>query len=237
MSAYLSMLGATGMERGVLVQPSVYGVDNRLVLDAVRCHPERLRAVVVVDAKVQDRAIADMHAAGARGFRINLLFKGGVSITALQELSERVAEFGWHAQLLIDIRGLDEEMHGQLNALPVPVVFDHMGHFPAALGTEWEGFRRMVDLALAGRAWIKLSGAYRVAPDNPSGAAVRNVAEKLLRVVPERLVWGSDWPHVGLYDRMPDTLRLQDDMVGWMGGHAHAILVRNPEQLYGFSRA
>ncbi len=235
-AAYDAMLDHLGLGRGVLVQPSVYGTDNRLCLETVSGDLDRLRAVVVVDPEVSDRALKAMHLQGARGFRLNLLFGGGVGLAALERLAAKTAALGWHAQLLIDLRGL-AELRPRIEALPVPVVFDHMGHFPAELGTDWEGFAAMVELARAGKAWIKVSGAYRLAAGGVPHDAVRPLAEALFDRVPERLVWGSDWPHVGLSEAMPDTGALLNEFLAWCPDEAlrARILRDNPVELYGFA--
>jgi predicted TIM-barrel fold metal-dependent hydrolase len=233
--AYLRMLDALGFARGVLVQPSIYGTDNRCVLDTVSAHGERLRAVVVVDPAIAPDELARMHAAGARGFRINLLFKGGVALDALEATARKVAPLGWHAQLLVDIRSLGD-FAARLDALPIPVVFDHMGHFPAALGTEWDGFRAMLRLAERGNAWVKISGAYRLSDRRSPHAEVAPIARRLIAAVPERLVWGTDWPHVARFDWMPDTGALLNEFLGWCDddGARQRILADNPRALYGF---
>ena len=232
---YLDMLEQTGMTRGVLVQPSCYGTDNRLVLDAVSAHKGRLRAVVVIDETITEAEVARMHGAGARGFRINLLFRGGVPLEAIDRVAAVVRPFGWHAQLLIDIRTLeDEAVSHRLAALPVPLVFDHMGHFPCELGCDWAGFGTMVGWAKEGRAWIKVSGGNRVAAPDDIAEGAGGIARHLVQRIPERLVWGSDWPHVGFYDVMPDTGHLLNLALAWMGSAKRRILVDNAATLYDF---
>jgi predicted TIM-barrel fold metal-dependent hydrolase len=231
--AYMDMLRQLGMSRGVLVQPSVYGTDNSLVLGVTGASPRMLRAVVVVDAGISSSELRTMHAAGARGFRINLLFKGGVDLDGLERTASKAADLGWHAQLLIDITALPE-LAGRLARLPIPVVFDHMGHFDARRGTEWDGFRHMLELAQRGNAWVKVSGAYRLGGAD-AVALVAPVARRLVSEVPERLLWGSDWPHVGLAENMPNTGDLLNAFLDWCetSRTREQILVRNPELLYG----
>src|SRR5674476_709553 len=124
---YIRMLGGTGMSRGVLVQISVYGTDNRYMLSVLRKHPVRLRGVAVVDSNIDDAELSTMHKQGVRGVRLNVLFGGGIGFDALETIAAKVAQFGWHLQLLLDARDLPELLP-RLTRLPVPVVIDHMGH-------------------------------------------------------------------------------------------------------------
>jgi 2-pyrone-4,6-dicarboxylate lactonase len=231
---HAAMLVGLGFDRSVIIQPSIYGTDNRPTLDAVRASPDSLRAVVVIPPDVPMQELRRMHAEGARGFRINLLFRGGVGLEGLEATAARVAELGWHAQLLIDLRMLPD-IADRVRSLPVPVVIDHMGHFPASLGTEWAGFRALLALAREGRAWIKLSGSYRLVEEGNGVAETTPIATRLIHEVPDRLVWGSDWPHVGLFKSMPGTADLLAAAIEWCGSDAvHRLFVENPAKLYGF---
>ena len=117
--SYLSMLDAQGMARGVLVQISVYGTDNRYMLEVLRRHPDRLRGIGVVAPAVTDAELEAMHAAGVRGLRINVLFGGGIGFDAMETLARRIAGLGWHMQFLMDARQLPELMP-RMRKLPVP---------------------------------------------------------------------------------------------------------------------
>ncbi|MET4806679.1 amidohydrolase family protein [Limibacillus sp. MBR-115] len=233
--SYLAMLDRLQMDRGVLVNVSVHGTDNRLLLETVGPRQDRLRAVVVIPADISEAELERMHEAGARGFRINLLFKGGVHMEALERLAAKVAPLGWHAQFLIDIRMLPEILP-VIRRLPVEAVFDHMGHFPAALGPDQDFFQSMIALAEEERAWVKVSGAFRLTDKGLPHDEVRPLAEALLTRIPSRVVWGSDWPHVSLYDVMPDTGALLNEVLGWCPDAAirQALFTDNPARLYGF---
>jgi len=237
LAAYERMLAQVGFARGVLVQPSVYGTDNRYLLKCVAPRQDRLRAVAVIPDAIPEAEVECMHRAGVRGFRINLLFGGGgVGMEALERIASIVAPFGWHAQLLIDLRTLDDSLEARLRALPVETVFDHMGHFPAELGTDWPGFRAMKRLIECGRAWSKVTGPYRTAPPGPPYAAAERIARALLALAPERLVSGTDWPHVGLYADMPDTSDLVARVLDWCDSSVvrRKVFVENPARLYDF---
>jgi 2-pyrone-4,6-dicarboxylate lactonase len=153
---YLAMLDGTGMDRGVLVQISVYGTDNRYMLEVLRRHPGRLRGIGVVSPDVSERELTTMHEAGVRGLRLNVLYGGGVGLDAADTLAAKIADMGWHLQLLLDARHLPELMP-RLKKLAVPIVVDHMGHMPVALGTRDSGFQALQHLLRDHGWWTKLS--------------------------------------------------------------------------------
>lgn len=233
---YLDVLASLGVSRGVIVQPSFYGLDNRCTLATAARFPERFRAVVVVDGEVAERDLHEMHAAGARGFRVNTVFKGGITLQQAERVARQVAGLGWHAQFLMDITDLPD-VAPMLARLPIPIVFDHMGHFPAERGTQWPGFAALRRLAGEREVWVKLSGAYRLHDGPDCVAAAAPVARALLREMPDRLVWGSDWPHVGTANAPPRTAQMLEGLVDWCGGDPailRRILTENPIRLYDF---
>ncbi|CAG2147203.1 amidohydrolase family protein [Cupriavidus plantarum] len=235
-SAYLGMLAATGMTRGVLVQISVYGTDNRYMLEVLARHPGRLRGVAVAAPDVSERELARMHDAGVRGLRLNVLFGGGVSLDAMETLAARIGPMGWHLQLLLDARQLPELMP-RVRKLTLPVVVDHMGHMPVSLGMSHPGFQALRHLVADHGWWTKLSGAYRTGT-RPGFDDVTPWAQALIEAGPDRVVWGSDWPHVAVAD-MPDTGALRNLLAKWAPDAAmrHRILVANPQRLYDFPEA
>lgn len=236
---YLTLHRTLGIERGVLVQPSVYGTDNRLHLQALhqlRAQGLAYRGICVVAPDISDAELAELDAAGFRGVRMNLLFRGGLQWPDVLRLAGRIADLGWHLQFLINVADCGDIME-RVSALPVPVVFDHMGHMPASCGVETPGFRQLLRLLADGRAWVKLSGSYRLTgqreypyPD------VTGIARALVSANAERCVWGSDWPHPHFPGRMPDDADLLDDLAEWVpDAQTRAqILVSNPCRLYGF---
>ncbi len=236
-SAYLGMLKQTGMARGVLVQISVYGTDNRYMLEVLRRHPDQLRGIGVVAPTVTDSELADMHAAGVRGLRINVLFGGGIGFDAMETLAHRIAGLGWHMQFLMDARQLPELLP-RMRKLPVPGVVDHMGHMPVAEGVGSAGFQALQHLVRDHGWWVKLSGAYRISDRFDDFSDVVPWAQALIETAPDRMLWGSDWPHVH-QTRMVNTGRLRNQLASWAPDAAlrHRILVDNPERLYGFSPA
>jgi predicted TIM-barrel fold metal-dependent hydrolase len=231
---YLAMLDATGMDRGVLVQISVYGSDNRYMLDVLKRNPKRLRGVAVVRADVTDKELRDMHEAGVRGLRINVLFGGGTGFDAMEGLAHRIADMGWHIQFLMDARQLPDLMP-KMKKLPVIGVVDHMGHMPVSLGTLHPGFEALQSLIHDRGWWVKLSGAYRISDDFQDYKDVVPWARELIKTAPDQMVWGSDWPHVAI-PRMPNTGRLRNQLALWApdSKERNRILVDNPAKLYDF---
>lgn len=232
---YLAMLDATGMDRGVLVQISVYGTDNRYMLEVLRRHPQRLRGIGVVAPEVSERELGAMHEAGVRGLRLNVLYGGGVGLDAADLLAAKIADLGWHLQLLLDARHLPDLMP-RLVRLPVPIVVDHMGHMPAVDGVGAPGFQTLLHLLRDHGWWTKLSGAYRISDQPAPYAEVAPWAQALIAAAPDRLVWGSDWPHVAVAP-MPDAGTLRNLLASWGADAAlrQRILVDNPARLYDFA--
>ena len=233
---YLAMLDGTGMDRGVLVQISVYGTDNRYMLEVLRRHPGRLRGIGVVSPDVSERELTTMHEAGVRGLRLNVLYGGGVGLDAADTLAAKIADMGWHLQLLLDARHLPELMP-RLKKLAVPIVVDHMGHMPVALGTRDSGFQALQHLLRDHGWWTKLSGAYRISEMPAPYDDVTPWAQALVEAAPDRLVWGSDWPHVAVAP-MPDAGQLRNLLATWVPDAAQRrkILVDNPARLYDFPK-
>lgn len=240
---YASLLRHLGFQRAVLVQPSVYGADNRLLADTLRLGQRgdlgiSWRAVAVVEQSASDQELEALDRLGVRGVRLNLVFKGAdLDFSGVERLAQRIAPLGWHLQFLIDITQF-ERLADRLSGLPVPCVIDHMGHFPAPLGPDIPAFRDLLALLQDGRTWVKLSGPNRIsAYDTAPFTDAEVIAGALLAAAPQRLVFGTDWPHVKLPTSMPDDGMLVDELFRWLDGDtglATRILVDNPAALYGF---
>ena len=235
LEAYQSLHRVMGIERAVIVQPSVHGTDNQVTLDAIAGYGPNARGVAVVDAAVDDGELVRLNASGIRGLRLNVLFGGGVGMHALEPLAERIAEMGWHIQLLLDARDL-VELAPRLRRLPVPAVVDHMGHMNVAHGIDHPGFQTLIDLVRDGVCWVKLSGNYRISAEGSPFPDVIPFARALIEAAPERMVWGTDWPHPALNDFMPNDGDLLDALDAYVPDSdlKRAILVDNPAKLYGF---
>lgn len=230
---YVALMDRLGIARAVLVQPSVYGNDNRAMLDALARYPERFVGVAVVAPAIADGELRALHDAGVRGVRANLLNPGGLAWADALDLARRFASLGWHLQIQIDVSTF--ERFDDISRLPVDVVVDHLGYMPAAKGVSEPGFQRLLDCVTAGRCWVKLSAAYRLTEWQRGGyEAVAPLARALVGANPDRLLWGSDWPHTDLRSGMPDDGELLNLLADWVDDAAtrDAILARNPAVLY-----
>lgn len=233
---YRAMLDVLGVSRAVIVQPSVYGTDNACSLDAAERLGEAGRGVAVLDETVGDAELDRLHAAGFRGTRFNIESAGGVPEAQLEAVAARVAPRGWHVQVYVDGRRLPE-LAPRLAGLPTEVVIDHMGAMDPAAGTGQPGLAALRELLGTGRCWVKLSGAYRIDPTSAPFGAATPIARALIEAAPDRLVWGSDWPHPQISGPMPDDGDLFDWFLDATGDVAlrRRILVDNPARLYDFA--
>jgi 2-pyrone-4,6-dicarboxylate lactonase len=231
---YRRMCQALGIERSVLVHPSIYGTDLTSLIGTLAQCRGSMRGVAVVDASVTDSALALLDRAGVRGVRFNVLFKGGTPLAQARSIGARVARLGWHVQLLIDLAA-HPSFYDDWKDFPATVVVDHMGHMATSQGVDAPGFQGMLRLLAEGRCWVKLSGAYRTsALAHPYPDALPFVAA-LVNTNPERLVWGTDWPHPAV-QVMPNDGDLADLVPLWLPREdlREQVLVRNPARLYGF---
>jgi len=234
-SQYLALLSRLGLAQGVLVHPSAYGDDFSLLFDALAAHLQ-LRGVLVLRPDtlptlkgLRDKGIRAARFSHRSGAGAN--FAGSASFDDLLALAPRLADAGLHAELWTDCQVLPD-IAEQLRRLPVPVVIDHMGGFDVNAGIEEPGFACLLSLVSSGHAWVKLC-AYRnllAAADFESGKAFHDA---LLRANPQRLLWGSDWPHLRVTPA-PDTAALLGTFKRWTASDALAaqILVSNPAALY-----
>jgi predicted TIM-barrel fold metal-dependent hydrolase len=231
---YLAMLDATGMANGVLVQVSVHGTDNHLMVETLRANRQRLRGIAVIPLGLPDAELAALKEAGVVGLRLNVLFGGGIGLDAVEAYGALAREMGWHLQFLLDARELPA-IAGRLSRLAVPLVFDHMGHMPASAGVEHPGFQALLGLVRDGH-WVKLSGAFRDSVTGPPYADTIPFARALNDAAPERSLWGSDWPHVAAWDGPPRLADLLDLMAEWVPdeNRRRRLFVDNPRRLYGF---
>lgn len=232
---YEKLHKALGIQRAVIVQPSFYGTDNTVTLQAIHDYAGPCRGVAVVDVDIEDAALEEMHRAGVRGIRFNLAFAGGVSLDILDRLAARIAPLNWHVQLLVSPETIVEN-EDRFRRLPAPVVIDHFGLIDAADGVDQPAVDAMRRLLAAGKAWNKLSGCYRVSVDRPLFKNVVPIAKALIAEAPERMVWGTDWPHPAMFEYMPDDGHLLNALFDYADGEEQLrrILVDNPTELYDF---
>ncbi len=233
---YVGMLNNNGCDRGVLVQPSVYGTDNRCMVDALRSGLHTLRGIAVVEAGIPDRELADLHAAGVRGVRINLASATeGLTLADGERLAPRLQELGWHLQFYLDLPQMPEA-EAKLARLPINIVIDHFARCQAADGVDSPAFQALQRLVRRENCWAKIMGPYFVSKNAPLYPEVTPLARALVAAAPERIVWGTDWPHPGARALMPEDHVLADLLADWVPDEAQRrkVLVDNPARLYGF---
>lgn len=246
----LALQAHLGLERVVIVHPSPYGADNACTVDALRQLGDRARGVAVIDAATSDAELRDMHAAGVRGVRLNLETTGvSDPLLAAEQLrwaSARVAPLGWHLQMYTQL-SVVVSLQDQIAALPIPLVVDHFCRAPAALGVDQPGFDVLLNLVRAGKVWVKLSAPHRIS-NLPDCEDAKPLVQALVAANPDRMLWGSDWPHPGAKPGKPRRVdeiesfnpindgRALNRLNEWVGDAAtlHKLLVTNPQMLYDF---
>jgi len=238
--AYRLLQEKLRLTRNVIVTPSAYRTDNACTLSALEQIGGAARAVVVVDPGVARRELDAMHVRGVRGIRFNVATGDSSDAKAILSLSERVNELGWHVQFWMSARDTVQSAP-LLNQLPSQIVFDHRGHLPQPAGIDDPAFKVIANLVDKGRAWVKLSALYiDSVVGEPSYADTVKVGRAFVRLAPERVVWGTDWPHPSIYSERkpwPDDANMLDLLAEQAPSESarQRILVTNPEILYGFS--
>jgi predicted TIM-barrel fold metal-dependent hydrolase len=233
-AAYRALARTLGVERAVLVQPSILGTDNRRQLDAARELGIPARVVVVVPTGIDDGEMQRMREAGARAVRFVASQPGGLPLAELERFSDRLHEFGWHIELMLTPEQLIE-LEPRIARLRCRTVIDHMAGVQAPAGVDQPAFKALVRLVRGG-CWTKLSAAYRLSAEPPLYRDLVPFAAALVRERPDRLIWGSDWPQAYFAGRMPNTTDLFDLLLDWVPNAdvRTRILVDNPAALYGF---
>lgn len=247
--ALLSHMDQMGLSRAVIVQPSIYGTDNRCTLDGLAQMAGAGRGIAVVDEDVSDADLQALDRGWMRGLRLNLESTGSSSPQAVREglsyWADRVAPLGWHLQVYASLDALAASA-SVLGSLPVPVVLDHFAMIPAGLSLDDARVRAVFDLVAGGAAYVKLSGTYRIEPPEGAAQATKALARAFIACNPERMVWASDWPHtnrepgkgpleVSAYRRIGQQ-RLRREIDAWFDTPTvlNQVLVENPARLYGF---
>jgi 2-pyrone-4,6-dicarboxylate lactonase len=227
-----------GLDRAVIVQASCHGTDNAALLDALRRGEGRYAGVAMIDDGTTDAEVDDLHAAGVRGTRVNFVahLGGAPDTPAFERTVARAAARGWH--IVVHLDAADLPRYADLLAgLPCAFVIDHMARVDAAAGLDQPPFRALLDLLADERCWVKVSGAERLTADGPPPYDdVVPYARAIVAAAPDRVLWGTDWPHPNVR-HMPDDGDLVDLVADFAPDEAvrHRILVDNPARLYDFA--
>jgi predicted TIM-barrel fold metal-dependent hydrolase len=227
-----------GLGRNVIATPRPYLTDNRVTMDAIAQFAPNARGAATVDPAITDAELEVLHKGGIRAARFGLGADAVAMVTALQPLAKRVNDMGWH----IDFGASGTQLVALQDLLlnfPSVLVFDHMGRIEQPMGVNHPGFAVMLKLLDKGRTYVKLSMAAGDSKDGPpTFADVTKVAQAYVKAAPERMIWGSNWPHPGEATK-PDDAVVFDLLSQWAPDEAtrHRILVENPETLYRFSKS
>ena len=242
---YLKMLAVIGIERAIVVQPSVHGLDNSATLDAIEKSEGRFRGVGRIDDNTTKSELKRLHDSGVRGMRFNLLDRprGNVKLDVFDRCVEHIVEFGWSVDLHIDMKNLLEQ-EKRIRALPVPVVIDHMARVKPGEGVNQRGFQLLLDLMKQKHVWVKVSGADKICATPVHSyfglpfIEVIPFARAVIAAAPDRVIWGTDWPHSNNFS--PGKTPNDGDLLDLLAEFApdeklrKQILVDNPATLYGF---
>jgi predicted TIM-barrel fold metal-dependent hydrolase len=226
------------IQRVVIVTPSVYGTDNSATLYGMQARGADARGVAVIDEKTPGAEIDALDRAGIRGIRLNLITGGTndpeVARKRFQTGVDRIKDRrNWHVQLYTNPK-MVAALRQEFLAAPIPLVFDHFAGAEAALGIDQPGFADVLELVKSGKAYVKISGAYRASNAAPDYADVIPFAKALIAANAERILWGTDWPHPNMKSEAPDDGVLTDMIpkIAPTAAQQHALLVDNPMRLY-----
>jgi predicted TIM-barrel fold metal-dependent hydrolase len=241
--ADLKHLHATlGIDRVVFTQPSIYGIDNSAILNGVAAlnaeTPNRARSVVAIALDIADDELVALDTSGVRGVRLNTDNKGGMPIemNEIPNLVSRIAPFGWHIEFLFPGKDIIDLMP-VFSSLKVPMSIGHFAYQPATAGVRAAGFQALLELVRQGNTWVKISGANRVSEtDLPPYDDVKPMAHALIEAAPDRIMWGTDWPHPNKYTVNPNDGDLVDAFGDWVTdqGMRRKIMVDTPAAFYRF---
>jgi len=226
-----------GIERAVIVHASCHGSDMRVTLDAIARSNGRYRGTAIIDESYGDREFQTMHEGGIRGVRFNFVkhLGGRPDLGFFRKTVERVKSMGWHLILHLDSTDL-VELRSEFMKLPVPMVIDHMGRVKAGDGLEQQPFKTLLEFMQNENCWVKVCGAERVSSKGPPFTDAVPFARALIEAAPDRILWGTDWPHPNVGKHMPNDGDLVDlfALMAPEPALQHKILVDNPARLYGF---
>ena len=242
---YIKMIQVIGIERAVVVQPSVHGLDNSATLDAIKSSNGKFRAVGRIDDQTPKSELRRLHESGIRSIRFNLLDRprGNVRLDVLDRCIENVAQLGWSVDLHIDMTNLIAQ-EKRIRSMPTPVVIDHIARVRPSDGLNQPAFQLLLELLKLKHVWVKVSGADKICTTKVYSyfglpfIEVIPYARAVIAAAPDRIVWGSDWPHSNNFS--PGHTPNDGDLIDLLAAFApdettrKTILVDNPAALYGF---
>ncbi|WP_439590201.1 amidohydrolase family protein [Hydrogenophaga sp.] len=233
---YEELLGMLGIDRCVLVQGGPHGVNNRVTLDAIQHLGPRARGVAVIRPGLDRNALQHLHDGGMRGCRISSVVRGGANFDHLEALAQETSFLGWH--LMLHLKQSEElvALMPRLLRLPCDIVLDHLGHVLGSEGLQAPGFACVMELLATGRCWVKLASLYRSSSEQYPHLDMQPLIHAVASAYPDRVIWGTNWPHPIYSGPMPNDADLVDLIPSWTPGAEaqEKMLVTNPAQLYGF---
>ena len=226
-----------GIERAVIVQASCHGPDNRAMLDAIKHDPDNYRGVCIANQNFSDEDFADLHAGGVRGVRFNFVthLGGTPDIKNMEAVLQRVKPLDWHLVLHVNAEDIIK-FEGFFAQFDIPIVVDHMGRVPTSEGCEQKAFQILLEFMQRPNWWVKVCGSERISAEGPPFHDAVPFARALLSIAPDRILWGTDWPHPNISRWMPNDGDLLDmvPLFAENEGLQRKVLVDNPARLYGF---
>ncbi|PCI02453.1 MAG: 2-pyrone-4,6-dicarboxylate hydrolase [Hyphomicrobiales bacterium] len=225
-----------GLARAIIVQASCHGTDNSAMLDALVRYPERYRGVAIVASDITADELSQMHKKGVRGVRFNFVkrLKAKQTLEERKAIVEKIQPLGWHIIIYLEPDDMDE-VEAFLDGITIPVIFDHMARVPVEKGIQSAEFTRVQRLLENNKDyWIKVSCPERLSKKGPPYDDVDEVAKKLIEIVPDRVLWGTDWPHPNMKSHAPDDGLLVDRLGVICENSAvmEKLLITNPDRLY-----
>ncbi len=237
--AYRALLASHGIDRAVLIQPSVYGTDNRAMVDALSEAGPAFRGIAMVEESISDAELLRFHRIGVRGVRTQIKPDGSgkpLDLDGIRRIADRIRSLEWHVEIHVDV-GKMQDVEASFSDYPISVAIEHMGHMPSTMGLKAPGFQSLLRFLSGGVGWVKLSGPYINSFLSAPYADVRPFVEALVTTAPSRTVWATNWPHPHR-DPVPDDDVLCGLVWDWLptAELRRKILVDNPAHLYDFER-
>ncbi|WP_020560695.1 amidohydrolase family protein [Thiofilum flexile] len=225
-----------GIERAVLVQASCHGIDNRAMIDAIKTGKGAYRGVCIANDTFSENDFQDLHDGGVRGVRFNFVkhLGGAPNLEGMKTVLNRVKPLGWH--LVIHVNAEDVITYAEFfDALEMDIVVDHMGRVPTSEGVGQQAYQILLERMQRDNWWMKVCGSERISMGPPFYDAVP-FAQGFIEIAPDRILWGTDYPHPNIKKHMPNDADLLDlvPLIARDPVIQHKILVENPARLYGF---